>query len=443
MNRIFLNIPIVLFFLLLSRMTFAQQEFTTHFVHDMLQANYSNPSFKTEYSQVIGIPGLVYNYGNNAFSYNDLVKSNENGSTYLDFDGVLENMSDKNIMQIQLYTDIFSVYFIHKKWYFTINMAEKFDFKFSYPKNLIDLLWNGNSQYIGQTVEIGPAIDVNIYKEVGIAAGRNFGKYDLGVRLKFINGLTNITSSKSSLTLHTGADNYATTLNTDYEVRTSGVDNIEDEIFSPIAIGDNFGMGIDFGINYRLNDKWQVALSIVDLGVIRWDKNVVINKSKGSFTYSGVDLAYLLGDDGINFENYTDSLSNLYFEEEKGGSYDSYLVPKTYISGRYKLNDKTTFGALVHLEYFDGIQPGFALYMGHHFNKFLDLGLSYSIKNRQYDNVGFNLGIGPRAVKFYVVTDNMLSFLRAGAGRNVTFRYAININLGYLGKNKKKDEPEG
>ena len=99
---------------------------------------------------------------------------------------------------------------------------------------------------------------------------------------------------------------------------------------------------------------------------------------------------------------------------------------------------------MIQLTYFYGLQFGSTVYAGRKFFNFIDLGLSWSIKNRRYDNVGFNFAIGPKEYQLFVVTDNLMTFLSLRGGRNVTFRYGMNINLGNakLGTRRKKDKSD-
>lgn len=72
--------------------------------------------------------------------------------------------------------------------------------------------------------------------------------------------------------------------------------------------------------------------------------------------------------------------------------------------------------------------------------KFLNLGLSYSIKNNRFDNVGLNLNFGPRAFRIFVATDNLMNTLNYRSGYNITWRYGININIGKTGAQTLRPE---
>lgn len=426
-------------------MAMGQQEYTLHFNRDLVQSSHTNPAIRFDNKFSFLFPSIAFNYGNNAFVFDDLIKDSPlTDSTYLDVNGVIDQMDDENILQIQSVIDVFGLYFGFSKWYFSFFMTEKVDIRFRYTRDLIDLAWNGNAQFIGQTIEIGPALDVEYYKELSLGVGRHFEKWDVGLRMKLLSGMANISSRKNSLQLTTDEDYYATSLSADYEIRTSGVNDPFSRFLSPPTRFDNPGYAFDFGAVYRLNEKWQFSQSVLDLGMIKWRKDVKTYRSSGTFEYTGVDLSEFIDDDEVNFDQYTDSLKELYFQEEEGGSYQNNLVPKTYSSVLFNPDDKTNIGALVHLAFFDGVQFGASLYAGRQVLSFVNIGLSYSIKNRRYDNVGLNLNLGGNGFKVFVVTDNVVSLLQARNGRNVTWRYGINVNVGKaeFGTRRKKDRSE-
>ena len=422
----------------------SQQEYTLHFNRSMVQSSFTNPAFMTRHKVVISLPSLAYNYGNNAFSYKDLVRKDpSDDSTILDFDNIISKMSANNVLQMQSYLDWISIYISFKNWQFSYNSTTKVDFKLFYTKDMMSLLWNGNAQFIGQTVEIGPGLNMQMYREHGFRVARHFEKFDVGLRFKFLNGAANIYSVRNSMQLTTGSQNYASTLSTDYEVREAGIRGWDGADLLPFKSAPNKGYAFDIGGVYRINEKWEVTASVVDLGRIRWTDSVRIHKSNGSFSYNGIDIGDFIDNKNFDISALQDSLESLYFTTEKGKSYISNLVPKTYMSATFHPDAKTSFGALLHMEYLKGIHPGVGLYAGREFADFFTLGFSYAYKNKRFDNVGFNMNLGMPAFTLYLVTDNLLNFLRPGYGRNVTFRYGININISKLGsRRKKKKEKE-
>ena len=433
-------------FLVTSRLTLEAQEHTLHFNRDLIQSSHTNPAFRYDYKFSFLFPSVAFNFGNNAFSFDDLLQDHPTyDSTYLDIDGVIDQMEENNLLQVQSKIDVFGLYYSHRNWFFSFFLTEKFDFRFSYPKDLVDLIWNGNAKFLGETIEIGPGIMINYYKELNFGIGRRINdKWDVGMKFKLLDGISNVSSLKDDLFLTTEEDDYATTLSADYEIRTSGVDNPLSNFLKLPTRFQNPGFAFDLGAVYRLNNKWEFSQSILDLGRIRWKNNVKSYNSKGSFTYTGVDLAEFIDDQEVYFDKFRDSLKDLYFKEETGGAYQVNLIPETFTGAMFRPDDKTHIGAMLNFRFFSGIQFGMSLYAGRQLLKIVNLGLSYNIKNRQYDNVGLNLNIGPPAFKIFLVTDNFFTAINFRRGKNIAWRYGINVNIGKAGENKKikKDQSE-
>jgi len=440
------KVVLLVVLLLISGVIRAQQEYTLHFNRDLIQSNTTNPAINFDYRVSFLFPSVNFNFGNNAFSFNDLVNDDPNSdSTFLDVDGVIGNMSEQNVLQLQSELSVFGMYYSYREWFFSFNMSEKFSLKLTYPKDLFDLLWNGNAKFIGETIDIGPGIHINYYKDVSLGIGRHINKWDVGVNMRFLSGMVNVSSVRNSLKLTTAVEDYAMTLSSDYEIKTSGVnDPLANFLKLPNNL-ENSGFAVDIGAIYHLSDKWEFSQSFLDLGGIKWENNVATYRSKGSIEYTGVDIAEFIDDDAIDFDDFSDSLQDIFFEEELGGSYWNYLSPESYSSVLFKPDDKTNIGALIHLSYFSTVHFGMSIYAGRQIMKVVNIGFSYSIKNRRYDNVGMNLNLGPKGFKVFVVTDNLFNFLQNRKGRNVTWRYGINVNIGNSDKAKERppiDEEE-
>ena len=181
------------------------------------------------------------------------------------------------------------------------------------------MAWNGNSIFIGESIEIGPGVKLNYYKELRFGIGRSLGKWDVGIAPKILFGMLNVHTVKDELTLYTGEDNYSLTLNTDYEIRTSGTSDPFSRLLRIPRKRENLGYAFDLGAIYHLNEKWQFSQSLLNLGSIKWENDVTTYTSQGSFTFSGVDINEFIDDEeGVDFQQYTDSIQDLYFQERKG-----------------------------------------------------------------------------------------------------------------------------
>jgi hypothetical protein len=88
----------------------------------------------------------------------------------------------------------------------------------------------------------------------------------------------------------TGSSSVSTSI--DYTSRRAGVSFFEHdskESITPFPTPAGKGFGIDFGFSAQWINGMRTALSVTDIGSIRWNRNVVETSSKGNVKYTSVD----------------------------------------------------------------------------------------------------------------------------------------------------------
>ena len=108
--------------------------------------------------------------------------------------------------------------------------------------------------------------------------------FSIGGRIKYLNGIGNLSTSNSNLFLTTDDDIYQLSLNADYQINASslllynGLDAPE-EIVQLGGLGldqvftSNRGLAFDLGVHLKFDDL-DIALSVLDIGQITWEENV-------------------------------------------------------------------------------------------------------------------------------------------------------------------------
>ena len=407
----------------------AQQELTLFFSNKIMPVNSVNPAGFKSNSTVISFPSIAFNYGNNAFTFNELFRE-EGNDTYLNLDGVLGQLSDKNIIQTQFTAELFSIQFRVKKVYFTVAMAEKLDSKLTYSDKLINLAWKGNAQYIGEEIEIGPAINATAYREMSLGTVYEVGKFTFGNRLRFLSGRLNVSTRNEKATLYTDDQYYQSHFTTDYEVYTSGLDDLSEQEISPLASTGNPGFATDFGVVFQPSEKWKISTSILDLGYINWKKNIKRYKTTGDFSFNGLHLNEYFETDTFQFEDYLDSLKDEFDPDITHNSYKNNLIPRLYVGITRKINEKQEFGVLGYGEFFRGFQPAFMLYHGYSPFEKTTLGVSYSIKNKLFNHLGVSLSQQIKRFQIYFVTDDVINSFKILDTRSINFRFGMAFHLG-------------
>ncbi len=404
-------------------------------MRNIWQSSKTNPAFISESKINVGLVQPYYSISHTGASYNDFVVD-QDGENVLDIGAVIDQMEDQNQLFTSVETETISVSFGLKNLKISINHAMKFNAFLDYPKELVELAWNGNSQFIDQTIDIGPDIHAFAYNEFGIGLAFKILNINAGARLKFLTGIGDLSTERNKIQVYTDPDIYQLTFTTDYLINTSsyftynGGNDFEIDFGDPSfndVFASNFGTAIDLGANFKFKNI-DISASIIDLGFIGWKNNTVNYHSQGTYTYEGVDISGIIRDDSLSFEGALDSLGDILNFQETYSNYSTMLPTKIYLSGTYDVGAYMTFGALIYSELYRGkVYPAFAVSARAKLGNILSIGVSYAIRNKTYDNLGLNatLKLGP--VQIFAVSDNVISAFQPYDSRNANLRFGINL----------------
>lgn len=430
--------------LLLYKQSNAQQEFTLYNMNFVPQRTYLNPGFIPGGGTIfIGIPVLSSEYinvNNNGFLYSDVVKHRSDDSLYIDFENMLSKLAKENYLSSAYRADLLSFGIAVQKNYFSFNITEKANFRFRYPKSFMEFLWKGNGAYLDKEVNFNFGLDFTHYREYGIGAARQINdKLSVGLKLKYLYGMENFNAKKTDISLYTDADDYAITAKANIELNSSGLNDTTDFSVTDYAFKKgNHGFGADLGAEYKVNEKFTLSASLLDLGVINWKyntNNYISHDQNAHFTYNGFELNQLINSDSSSTKDIGkalgDSLSKIFKIDTLHQTYKTKLSPQMYIGGNYVFSETSQAAALIYWQAFDKkIHPGISLSYNHKLSDWLNVSASYSIYNRSYSNVGLGAALKGGPVQFYIVTDNVFGLIFPQSTKNIQLHFGINFILG-------------
>lgn len=436
----------------------AQQDLTLYNMEVVPQRMYANPAFFPSYSKVnIGLPMLssqYINFSNSGFKYSDLVKHRADDSLYIDYDGMLDKLKDNNYLTVAAQPDILSFGFtVQDVNYFSFNITEKVNFRFRYPKGLMEFIGKGNGGLLGQEVAFNLGVDFIHYREYGFGYSRIVNdKLTVGGKLKYLYGMENVWTEDADLSLTTDANDFSLTAKSNFKVNTSldtnlingGEFSASDYAFKK----KNKGLGIDLGGVYKLNEKISVNASIIDLGFIKWKEDVTnyqSNDPNATFTFSGMDMNDLLNDTSNTdqFQEALDSIAEVFKIDTLHNVYRTSLSTQIYLGGNYYFTEKMNVGAILYGQFFDKkIHPALSLSFNQRLGKWLNYSLSYSMYNRSYNNIGLGIGLNLGPVQLYVVSDNILGAFKPQNTKNIHLHAGINLTFGRGKEDKDKNIKE-
>lgn len=321
---------------------YAQYTNSGYFTEGYTYRHQLNPAFGNE-KNYISIPaignmnmGIVGNMNLQDFIYNIDGKT----TTFLHPDvsasEFMGNIEDENELNFDTRIQILSVGFKGFGGYNTIGVSMRGSLYGMMPKALFQFAKEGITNKTYDISDFG--LHTNAYAELALGHSRQINdKLRVGANLKFLFGLANIDAEFNKAKLRLGEDHWDATVNAEIQASVKGLEyETETSDFSgkPYVNGmdvdgfglNGFGMAVDLGAEYKLNDTWRFSAALLDFGFISWsnnmvattngDKNVTTDKYKFDFDENAdpdfEDQIDNLGDELI-------SLYELDDEGDKGG----------------------------------------------------------------------------------------------------------------------------
>ncbi|MBN2662627.1 MAG: hypothetical protein JXR68_03165 [Bacteroidales bacterium] len=426
-----------------------------YFNKNLYQSTYLNPARQVKCKFILGLPGLSSEFvtlKNTGIGYNDIFFEYESlaDSFHYDPDATYDRMNELNYIFLNTRTALWTTAFWIRGVQISFDASLRTETNFAYPQSIF-LLKDGNFFTDGRFISAtNMAVNTSAYTEVSIGASGEVAQgLTIGGKFKVLRGIVNFNTEQFMFDWHVSddpADIYDYSFNTSFNFNTTAPLNviyddqgnitsaeldstlIQDIQDDPLLLRDittnNPGFGVDFGVIYNLNNKFEFSASVLDLGFIKWKAtptNITTNESE--FVFSGLDVGKYIGTLGLftalKDTDTRDSIIGLVTED----FIDSllFLSDPTITNNEYKtsLNTKLNFGAAYMPK--DWVTLGF-LYNGVFFNKKLyssytlsstlmfwrgwSYSLSYTMSKKSMNNVGmgFSYKVGP--LQMFLTMDN-------------------------------------
>lgn len=445
----------LLYFFIFSVVTIqarAQSELNLPYLNSVYQSSYINASTLPDHKLSVGIPGLssiYYGVSNSGFKYFDLERTKDT----INLQNFISASEKYNLIHGAANIDLLHVRLRFKEnYFFSFHIREMGDVRYSYPKDLLKFLINGNGPYVGQTLDFsGFRLEATHYREyaLGFIKKEENLPIVIGGRFKVLQGLSNINLKYKKLTLKTDSDMYELTLSSDGEFNTSTPYYYDDDTSYTVKEGaeyftnfENVGFAIDLGATYKFNDKITFSGAINNVGFIRWKTNPRNYKVTGANSFSGLDPRDDLYEDDTEFEDYLDSLEQAFEYQETFDSYTNWLTANLYLTASYQLFEKTSLYGTLYLEKYQRLRPAATIAISQKAGRYFQGVLSYSYISRSLKNIGLGLMLKPGPVQFYLATDNILGYINPLGSKVANLRFGINLVFGNIKTADKQPTPE-
>ncbi len=403
--------------LVCSNLIFAQSEMTLMNMNNIFQASYINPSLIPDYKVSVGLGTSVYSaFSNSSFNLPNGILT---GDT-VDLKKVSNSVRKNNVFYTAFAVDLFHLRVKQKRNFWSFNITQKVSNFQSIPGDLLLLAINGNTQFVGKEVSLKKfGANYTSYMEMGLGLARESAnkKFTYGARVKLLFGQANVyvSRSKGGLTVGDNTDGNSLKADADVVIHSSypkdweSADNTTPNYSQNVFNTKNMGAAIDAAVTYKPTEKFRVMLAINDLGFIRWTQNPYNTSYKGNYTYNGIDVSNISNknSDQDTYQSYFDSLAKSFNGDTTQKAYTAPLVMKSYLSASYQLAKNTTVNANFFMNYFRVIQPAYGISVNQRVCKFIEIAVSYSVQNRQWNNVGFGIYVKGGPFQLFCVADNL------------------------------------
>ena len=462
--------------------SFGQEASTLYFMDKNPLRHNLNPAFQPACKFYIGMPlvsSINFNVGNNCLSFEDvfqgktingekqtvsfLSKNANNG-----IDGFLDALHN----DLRIYSDynigLINFGFKVKRSYITFSLSNKSDVQAIIPKAIPEVLLKGNGDIDAtKSFKIEDlSVNASLYSEAAVGYSYIINdKLTLGGKLKFLYGHANLRTDFKDMSLTINKDEWKITGDGAVELSAPCVEITQKEDgtidkfkfdddnvgASDFAKAAGYGFAVDLGATYKLMPQLQLSASVVDLGFIRWHRNLHSLTKKTDFVFNGV--VYEISDkDTVDYgKEYEEILNNMYTVDNNSSSYTSWLTAKVFLGAEYGVWDnKMTFGFLsktyiLRQKMFEEMSVSANFKPWHIFST----SLSYSLLDGCWSNLGWGVNFNFGPVNLFTAIDNIPltyakgdDFIVPTKTRGVNFSTGMNYVFGWKEKKKKEEKEE-
>ena len=396
-----------------------------------------NPASPHNYKLVVGIPGIggLSTHINNK-NLGSILE--EGGDPNENLGNAISALRPKDRINTTQSLDGIFVGFATDRGYWTITAQQKTDFNMTMPSELMKFLYFGNagSGYVGKSLDLSTFnIEAIVRNEYGIGYQHKVdSNLIIGGRFKYVSGVSNIYTQRFNASIYSDIENI--NVNTDILINTAGVYNGILDSDNPLgyysggAFGKNTGMSIDLGAYYRINKRFDVSGSVLNLGWVKWRKDLRGLEIKGDFDFYGVEAGFPF--DSLDFGGFLDStVSRIEVNEVDINSYTTSLPSHFIISGQFYATEKHVFGVLYQGSMWNNtLYSNYGVMYNGRYSKWFNLMVGYSVIDNSLNNMtlGASVRLGP--FQIYALTDNTFGFL--SPSKIVATNVRAGITLSFL-----------
>lgn len=444
---------IIIFILCLGTLSVAAQQtlHSSYFLKRMPMRHKLNPALINDYGY-FSIPMLGnVNIGvqSNLSLKNFIYPTNDgNLMTFMHQDVSADDFLDKiknyNSVEMNVDLSVLSFGFFGFKGYNTFDISLRSHTGMYVPEDLFRFMKLGMDDENGSSYHLRNfTMKTDNYVELALGHAHQINdKLTIGAKLKFLAGIANaqakinrmdITLSEDKWEIMANGQMDASVLGASLQTKANGeIDDFDFDIDKPALSG--WGLGTDLGATYKLMDNLTLSAAVVDLGFIRWTKNLRgATRNDESFLFDGFDEIDINDDSSIDdqWDDIADQLEDMvrFYETDAPSARSTSLRTTLNIGAEYSiLNDKISFGLLSSTR-FSKPKTWTEIVGSANFRPASWFNVAFTGTLSNYGpNWGWVLNLCPRGFNFFIGTDHMVT--RVTPQYIPTKNATVNLNFG-------------
>ncbi|HEY5510489.1 MAG TPA: DUF5723 family protein [Prolixibacteraceae bacterium] len=462
MKRILLSYSLMVLLIACS-MDLNAQSGTFYFMKGVPQAKDLNPAIQGLesgfYFSMPFISKLDISANTNNWSYKDLIHFGigpEKDLLVWDFKNYISSLDKRNFIQESTSLTLLEFGWRKGSKFFSLSLSEKGSAELFFRKDLAEFIYNGNEPYMGTTFRTGNfGMSAQHYRQLAFTYSKSLNKKQkFGITGKLLFGMAAVRSKGINMASETLASGDGINLETNGTLFLSVPLD-----FQQIGDGYNFtttnnfdakkyllqfgnpGFAVDLGFTSKISKKFELSLSIIDLGLLLWTNDLSTFSGKGSYFYHGINLndPSLTGTPTKLLQPLVHTLRDEFISafppNKNSENFLTVLPVKLYAGGEYRLNRFFQVSGLARFGISNSLlHTSFTASVSTVLHKNLSLYTSYSMDESTWDNFGIGTAWKVGSFQFYAVTDNIFSPFHPESARNINL--SAGINLIFLKKNR-------
>lgn len=425
----------VITFPLLILLSKAQSELGIIGADNILQSDFYNPANFHQDGWHLALPSVLYNFYHTGPGFKDLFES-RNGSI-LKVSALKDGLQKENFLNTDIRFQTFKLKYGKEAWSFGFDHEIILRSSIKYPGNLVNLYVDGNQQFVGQTIDIGPEGQIYSLNSYGFLVSYRRPTFTIGVKPRLLFGQHFGNTVRSSAALTTSEDVYQVSLQTDFQFDNSGLLFFEESNFFNYQVQafdrwklftSNPGVALDLGTNLRFSERFQFSFSLIDWGSISWRNEVKTYRSNQTKSYTGLEVVNLFDKEEISIDGALDSLEAIFDLQESNNPINFKLPAKWIAVANYDFTSDLSACLISYYQNQSSNPLVVGLQMSAQF--WPTWKITTTVSNR-YNQ--FNLGLMGTWIRTrwigYIATDQVLTKLNPFYSSHFNLRMGINIHF--------------